>query len=1316
MSESRIAIVIDANGQAAIAEFDAVSGAMKRTMGNADLLNVKGKSLGDGPDAAGKKWQDFGKLAGTAIASLIGGLTAMVAVEINAADEAGRLAKKLGVSSEFITEMGYAAKLSDSDIKTLGSGLLNLSKITTAAAGGVKKQQAWFDAIGLSALDAKGKVKSLEQLLPQIADKFAGLKDGPQKAALAMKLFGSAGKELIPLLNEGASGIQKLREEAVRLGLSMSDDATAGAAQLKDQMDQLTAITQGYFTKIAVDLLPVLLVLAKIFVDQADAASGASQETGILTKAVQLLSSAAVIAAGLWEALVNIIAATVDTIAIAVKNAVNQISSVISTVKSQVKLIKEGEFSKAFALNADLFAKVKQQAEDARAKITASFESAGTGIDDAMLKASDRVADIMNPPGLEGSGTAGKGLDELNLKLGHTKKASDDAAKAAEHLADAQAKWADRVKGIEAQLGGSLAEAEYEHAKAIAEAAEAYKKKEIALADYMKLAEKGGLLDQQLAEKKKKLAADALRDERSALAPSEKALKNVREELRLRGLSGNEREREIDLFNDEETIQQLLLQLEEDRASISKEKYEQAKKNIELLDVELAKRRSLLEAERVRSGGLLGLISDASEGSLKEGGKNFFSGFWDGLKKVFKPTGENGKYTSGDYDGIKNFVGSAIGVLSDLRDVYRGSDGNGTGEVLRSVVKALQAVPGPVGWIAMIVNFVDQLAGGKLFGTSFKRESAARNLSFGEGGFSGSTSVTDVRQRSFFRGRTWRTTTTGLDAQQKSEFDTFFEQVGLATRGAVRLLSTTLPDIISGTFREQFDKDGKLVSSISTVLGKTYSESAQEFTQRIQAENMIAVLATVLPAAELNAVADAWRSDASRLSEGASLLLQYSAEVQQGLALLTGPGALGRMVTIVEELQGAGETLAQTYQRLTQTARAYGAVVAQAEGELLLKNASSFAKSIIQIRQEEIQRTRALRDQARALGNISAREEDLARVREAARIKIVALTRQHELELLDTVASLYGTPLAQIEAEIARITGTADDAAGKVRNFMQSLLLSQELSPLPDREKLDVSRSSLLSSVAAKDSEGFIKAAQSFLEISRRLNASGADYTADFELVNSLSSQFGSTTGSNGNLADLIAQRDAILARQRQAERLGQAQELAQGIADLSDVRGVSFTDVASSLGVDLGALATDLGLNATSMNAYLESLQVDTADLALILLDLPDRFARALFDVLAATNLQLTPTTPVIIPNVPGAGTTPGQGGGPIGGGSNGGNGGNGGNGDNGGSSMIQAVNMALKQLSAIVNNTAVTANATQDLTNAAMYGPVMGAQTAAL
>lgn len=50
---------------------------------------------------------------------------------------------------------------------------------------------------------------------------------------------------------------------------------------------------------------------------------------------------------------------------------------------------------------------------------------------------------------------------------------------------------------------------------------------------------------------------------------------------------------------------------------------------------------------------------------------------------------------------------------------------------------------------------------------------------------------------------------------------------------AANALGTGVADIVTAAFSEKFDKSGKVLSNISTVLGKTYDEAIDKFIERV---------------------------------------------------------------------------------------------------------------------------------------------------------------------------------------------------------------------------------------------------------------------------------------------------------------------------------------------------------------------------------------------------------------------------------------------------------------------------------------------------
>ena len=175
---------------------------------------------------------------------------------INAADEAGRAAQKLGFASvEAFSKFQHAANMADVSNESFTAGVKNLDKALAAAAANPMSETAQaFAAIGFSAVDAAGKLKTPEQSILELSDRFAGFTDDANKSSLALKIFGRAGIEMIPMLNMGAAAIREAGAEIDGIGKDESEQAK----QFNENLKRLHAVIVDMGNTIVKALLPYL--------------------------------------------------------------------------------------------------------------------------------------------------------------------------------------------------------------------------------------------------------------------------------------------------------------------------------------------------------------------------------------------------------------------------------------------------------------------------------------------------------------------------------------------------------------------------------------------------------------------------------------------------------------------------------------------------------------------------------------------------------------------------------------------------------------------------------------------------------------------------------------------------------------------------------------------------------------------------------------------------------------------------------------------------------------------------------------------------
>jgi Phage-related minor tail protein len=185
---------------------------------------------------------------------------------IDQADELGKASQKFGVPVEQLSALKFAAELADVSFEQLGKGLAKLSKaILDGAVNPSGEAAKTFKSLGISVRDANGQIKPTEQIFSDIAEKFSTMEDGAGKTATAIKLFGRSGAELIPLLNEGRSGIKKLTDEAKSLGIVISADTAAKAQEFNDTLKRIHTTGDAVYLQFAEQLLPTLQKLADMF-------------------------------------------------------------------------------------------------------------------------------------------------------------------------------------------------------------------------------------------------------------------------------------------------------------------------------------------------------------------------------------------------------------------------------------------------------------------------------------------------------------------------------------------------------------------------------------------------------------------------------------------------------------------------------------------------------------------------------------------------------------------------------------------------------------------------------------------------------------------------------------------------------------------------------------------------------------------------------------------------------------------------------------------------------------------------------------------
>lgn len=182
----------------------------------------------------------------------VAGLAGMVQNTIKAGDAMYDLSQRTGVSVEALARFKKAAATSGTDIDNVAKSLNILNKgMLEAATTGKGKAAEALKALGLSATNANGELKTADQVTLEVANKFKNMADGAAKSGLAMKLFGRNGAEMIPMLNMGGDAIGKL-------SIKMTEAFAKKADQYSDKLAILSGKVGALGADLTIALLPAL--------------------------------------------------------------------------------------------------------------------------------------------------------------------------------------------------------------------------------------------------------------------------------------------------------------------------------------------------------------------------------------------------------------------------------------------------------------------------------------------------------------------------------------------------------------------------------------------------------------------------------------------------------------------------------------------------------------------------------------------------------------------------------------------------------------------------------------------------------------------------------------------------------------------------------------------------------------------------------------------------------------------------------------------------------------------------------------------------
>lgn len=411
-----------------------------------------------------KTAKQVGAAIGTAAVAVGSATAVMIRNAINSMDQLDKMARQIGVATEELTGLRYAAE----QMAGVTEGQFDMAlrrmtrRIEEAAAGGGPAA----DALRRMGLEARTLARMApDEQFRKFAEAIRNTSTQGERLRNVMALMDTEGMPLVAMLQQGADAIGQFEAEAARLGLTIDSDTARAASDFNTDLATLRASVTGLGMQVAADLLPDLRRLTLQFKETATEGDRVSETAKDMADSIRAIATAtkfaidgmrvfANVARGAWSSMTP----WVDG-----RQYWNRAGDIADGMFSRPELDLSPVFAGEGAEPAGLFRMSEAEVALERAR-EAAAEAAEAARREAEAQAALAAAAAA---GAKERAEAERALAEAIREAEASERAMTLAMQEAEQL---QLEWVNRIDDLTARVEGPAAEAVLGFRRALADA------------------------------------------------------------------------------------------------------------------------------------------------------------------------------------------------------------------------------------------------------------------------------------------------------------------------------------------------------------------------------------------------------------------------------------------------------------------------------------------------------------------------------------------------------------------------------------------------------------------------------------------------------------------------------------------------------------------------------------------------------------------------------------------------------------------------------------------------------------------------------
>jgi len=171
------------------------------------------------------------------------------------AHEMGEAAERTGLSLQFLGTVGASAKMAGIGIDELSHSMLFFERSMQNASEGDETASKAFRDLGISVVDATGKMRPVQDVFYQAVDAFKAIEDPGKRVDLAMTLMSRAGMQMIPVMLQGSAAMRAWKEQMAQFGAGITPEMAEQGGNWEKLTSAWDTMWKGFETSIAAPVM-----------------------------------------------------------------------------------------------------------------------------------------------------------------------------------------------------------------------------------------------------------------------------------------------------------------------------------------------------------------------------------------------------------------------------------------------------------------------------------------------------------------------------------------------------------------------------------------------------------------------------------------------------------------------------------------------------------------------------------------------------------------------------------------------------------------------------------------------------------------------------------------------------------------------------------------------------------------------------------------------------------------------------------------------------------------------------------------------------